>query len=58
MHGSLKAPVRLSGIGVVDGISSVQRTEQEEATYTLTGQKVSKNFHGVVVTKGRKQMKR
>ncbi len=57
-HGSLKAPVRLSGIGVVDGISSVQRAEQEEATYTLTGQKVSKNFRGVVVTKGRKQMKR
>lgn len=57
-HGSLKAPVRLSGIGVVDGISTVQRTEQEEATYTLTGQKVNKNFRGVVVTKGHKQMKR
>lgn len=58
-HGSLRAPVCLSGIGVVDGVKTVQRSSQEEeVTYNLAGQQVNKNFRGIVVTKGRKQMKR
>ena len=58
MQGSLRAPVRLSGSGVVDGIQSVEQTPASaDAMYNLAGQKVGKNYRGVVITNGRKVVK-
>jgi len=57
-HGSLRAPVALSGSGVVDGIQQMEQTSSDtEATYNLAGQKVGRNFRGIVIRNGHKIVK-
>lgn len=57
MQGSLRAPVMLSGSGVVDGIQTLEQTKNTNDAYNLAGQKVSKNYRGIVVVNGRKVVK-
>ncbi|MBO4801605.1 MAG: hypothetical protein J5545_07035 [Bacteroidaceae bacterium] len=61
MHGSLRAPVKLSGKSVVDGIGSINNSQftinNAGDAYNLAGQKVNKNFRGIVVKNGRKMVK-
>lgn len=57
MQGSLRAPVLLSGSGVVDGIQTLEQTKNTNDAYNLAGQKVGKNYRGIVVVNGRKVVK-
>jgi hypothetical protein len=57
MQGSLRAPVKLSGSGVVDGIQSTTGTPTSGDAYNLAGQKVGRGYRGIVVTNGRKVVK-
>ncbi|MCR5181270.1 MAG: hypothetical protein K6C30_08690 [Bacteroidaceae bacterium] len=57
-HGSLRAPVALSGSGVVDGIRTMEQpTQDSETTYNLAGQKVGRNFRGIIIRNGQKFVK-
>ena len=57
MQGSLRAPVKLSGSGVVDGIQTTTDIPTFNDAYNLAGQKVGRGYRGIVVTNGRKVVK-
>lgn len=54
MQGSLRAPVKLSGSGVVDGIQTTTDIPTFNDAYNLAGQKVGRGYRGIIVTNGRK----
>ena len=57
-QGSLRAPVKFSGSGVIDGIQNMEKLPQKtNDAYNLAGQKVGRNYHGIVITNGHKVMK-
>jgi len=56
--GSLQAPVALGGSDVVDGISTLQQTTVDDVRYNLAGQRVGRNYRGVVIVNGKKSLQK
>ena len=63
MHGSLRAPVRLSGSGVVDAVKGIHHSQftihNDGNAYNLAGQRISNAplKKGVIIQNGRKVVK-